>query len=795
MKRERVKSRRGFKGFGVFVLGWFIGFISTLGILFGVGFWAYTSISVKRVEKWTKSNITDNEGVESLTLKKVVGIIQSVSKSSNGYSLNNIEEDFGVNLLGDSLYGVSTSTIKNSPIKDLKTAIDDTIDTITFNNVIDFLELDEEGMGLLNTILQSKVTYYVYNGKMYTDENHQIEVDFKYTIDGDYAKFANGTHTISSDMLSPRLSDLPLTTAINSLESSTKGLKIYEILDYERTGTDGNYTYTNNGQSISGTMKAFAEFTLDDLSKESTINDICIYEIMGYTREGEEGNYTYFDGDNKVTGIMDGIAGLTIGEISNSNKMDNMCLYEIMGYTREETAVEGEYIYKDNGKEVTGAMKSLAGKKIKELTGQSAIDELYVYEIMGYTREGEEGSYTYLEGKKQVSGIMATLAGKTIGQLDDSGVFDDVTVADAMGYYKNPDDGKYYKKYDTETGVYSEPVTGIYVHIADAEVSKLSERIKALQVGQVLDIEKDSAPGVIKALYTTPIDELGKTETINNIYIYQVMDYTPIGNGRYTYKEGNDTKQVTGAMKVLAGKTIGQLSNPNTIGDLKVYEVLGYYKNTSDNKYYKTFDGTNYSDEVTGPIKALIDKSISELNDETYGINSIKLGDLLDVSDSDKGVLNALKDTKLGELKGAIKDLQICQVMGYYKNPDDGKYYKKYDTETKVYSEPITGIMSALAETNVNEVGGKIETLRAGEIFSKDEVAILKLFSDEELNDTNPETAVTIMNLPNKVFDKINNATIETLVSNGIITGVAQGDYYNSIKHLKLSQILSGPIS
>ena len=61
MKKERVRSKHGFKGFGVFLLGWFIGLISAIGILVGLGFWAYSSLSIRKIEKWTRNEITDNE--------------------------------------------------------------------------------------------------------------------------------------------------------------------------------------------------------------------------------------------------------------------------------------------------------------------------------------------------------------------------------------------------------------------------------------------------------------------------------------------------------------------------------------------------------------------------------------------------------------------------------------------------------------------------------------------------------------------------------------------------------------
>lgn len=770
MKKERIRSKHGFKGFGVFILGWFIGLISTLGILFGVGYWAYTSISVKRIEKWTKSDITDNQGLESLTLKKAVGIISSISSSNNAYTIAKMEEDFNIKLLDDSIYGIKLDTLKNSAINNLSNAIDTTINNITFNNVLNFMDINSDDLGLLDAVLNTQYTYYIYNGKLYTNSEHSIEVGFNgYKINNDIVEFGNSTHTIASNTIKPRFRDLPLNYAVSVMEDATKNLQIYQILGFERTGEEGNYKYTDNKQPVSGLMSNIAGYTIDQLSDNEKFTSIKIYEVMGYKDLGN-GEYIYIDDNNqeiKVTGAIKAIAGMTISDISKPDTINGLEIYKLLGYYKNGDKYYEKYENSAYSDEVTGVIRVIADKTIKDLSNPDLINNLQVWEVMGYEQRGEENNYTYWEGNEQVQGIMATLAEKKIGALDDAGAFNNVTVADAMGYYLNTEDGKYYATYDEANG-YSNPVTGIYAHIADAKIGALSARINTLTVGQVLDKDIDETSGVIKALYGFTIEQLSNKETIDGIYIWQVMDYTKIAEGVYTYNDNGTIKTVKGAMSVLADKTIGNLSNPDTIGDLKVYQVLGYYENNG--KYYSTYDATTgtYSNEVTGAIKAIAGKKVSELNSETTGINSITLGEILDIDETTTGVINALQGFKLGELEGKINELKIYQVLGYYEN--DGKYYITYNEETQTYSDQVTGIMGAIAGSTVNGIGGTIDTLKAVDVFGSD-LPILKLFSEEELNGTGGHSALTVMQLPQAVVNKINHedTTIGVLIDAEIL--------------------------
>lgn len=429
MGDNRENRRRSRGGFGKFILGWFTGFICTLLILAGVGYWAYTSVSIKKIEKWTKTDIINNEGVENKTIKDWIAIANNVLKEdTNAYTIAQFEEDFGVKLFSDTMYGIDLTPIKTSPITKIKDGLNEAIDNATFNNILSFMEVSQDKLGLLNTILDSEITYYVNNGKLYVDNSYSTEVEFSYEIDKSNIKLGNTWHTIKTEggykVIKPMLRHIPLQTAMSSIEGATKDLKIYEVL--------------------------------------------------GYTREGEEGSYVYKDGGVEVTGIMATLAGYSVGELSNSETFNN----------------------------------------------------LYVYEV--------------------------------------------------MGYYYNNEDGKYYQNYDSSTSTYSNEVTGVLKILVPSTLGELNTTINNLTLGQALDVSKGEAEGVVKALYDTKITELN-TATNN----------------------------------------------------LKVYEVMGYYYNGEDGNYYENFDGTSYTNQVSGLMNAIAGSKINEL-DTT--INTIKAKDVFDSS-------------------------------------------------------------------------------------------------------------------------------------------------------------------
>ena len=306
----------------------------------------------------------------------------------------------------------------------------------------------------------------------------------------------------------------------------------------------------------------------------------------------------------------------------------------------------------------------MADKVIGDLSNEKTFNDLYIYQVMGYTQveiAGNPITYKYTDKNGDVTGIMATLAGKTIGQLDDVGAFNNVVVADALGYYKHTN-GKYYTTSTFEEGT---EVTGVIAHLAGSKISTLSADIKMLSIGKILDIEKGDSNNstIIEALYDSTIEtlnedikslKLGKILGVekgaggNSAVIDALYDSTistlneDINNLTLGSALGVEQATATGVVKVLYNTKITGLNS--AMKELKIYQALGYYYNETEQKYYEIFDGTTYSKEVelTGIIKAIANTKVDELSTT---INTLKAADVFDKNTTT--VLKLFNDTEL----------------------------------------------------------------------------------------------------------------------------------------------------
>lgn len=533
MKKERER-RGGTRGFGKFVLGWFVGFICTILLLAGVGYWAYTHVSIKKIEKWTKSDITSNETIESKTVKDWVAILTAVGKTdTSAYTIAKFEEDFNVKLFNSNkIYGFDLTKIRNSPLTQLKTAVDETIEDTTFTNVLDFLGMNRDELGLMNTVLNSEKDYYVSGGKLYKDEACSQAVDFNYTINGDNISLAGGTYSITEKsgkrVVTLCLSNLPIDSALSNMEDATKDLAIYEVLGYTREGAAPNYTYKDGGVEVTGIMASLAKYSVGDLSNSETFEGLYLYEVLGYTREGTEGAYLYKDNGVEVTGVLKSLAGKTVADLSNDTTFTNMTIAEVMDYHKE-----GEEYYDKNDVKVTGVLKVLASKTINDLSSNDTFTNIKIYEVLDYTREGTEGNYTYKNGDADVTGIMKVLADSSLGNVETK--IKTIELWQMLDYTRTGTDGSYVYMNGTEE------VTGIIKVLAEETIDSLQTKIDSLEVWEVMGYTREgTAPnytykdgstdvtGIMKAIASTKINNLGsKMENLKAVDVLDPAD-TPV---------------------------------------------------------------------------------------------------------------------------------------------------------------------------------------------------------------------------------------------------------------------------
>ncbi|MCM1043659.1 MAG: hypothetical protein NC350_05625 [Corallococcus sp.] len=177
----------------------------------------------------------------------------------------------------------------------------------------------------------------------------------------------------------------------------------------------------------------------------------------------------------------------------------------------------------------------------------------------------------------------------------------------------------------------------------------------------------------------------------------------------------------SGILKALSHTKISELSDK--INTLQLGELLGY---TYDEETSQWFDGT---EPLSGLTLKLADKTITDLQDINGLLNDVTLGDVISDT-SASGVLNALKDTKIGELADAVNNLQIGEILGYELR--GGKWFNG--------SEQITGATAKIADQTINDLqtngfNGVINELTLRDVMGDtvDGNSILKSLADTDI--------------------------------------------------------------
>ena len=143
---------------------------------------------------------------------------------------------------------------------------------------------------------------------------------------------------------------------------------------------------------------------------------------------------------------------------------------------------------------------------------------------------------------------------------------------------------------------------------------------------------------------------------------------------------------------VLQSLKDAQISNlNNALNNLTIGSALGYKLNTADGKWYK--DGA----AATGIMGAFVDVTIGNLNETTLKekFQTLKLKDVITI-DANNKILSALQDTNLNEMSTKINNMELGVVMGYTKKTDGW-----YNGENKV----TDGLANKLAGKAIGELG------------------------------------------------------------------------------------------
>ena len=517
----------------------------------------------------------------------------------------------------------------------------------------------------------------------------------------------------------------------NPVDEDNDGVIDYWTKTTEKRDASGN-TVDENGDGIpdtedvplTGMDKGVASLDIGRLMNDSdyeltsAFNDVYFGELLGYYTFFEETYKTVIGDDDEPTLEFDGYIWYSAGADGKKETADDSAI----------GALEKKISNYKVGEILSGEV---------ELTAESIIDGLTIADILGYhaeeksisTKDGTVSATVsvWYDGDERLTGVIAAIADKKINEI--SSAVDDIYIYDVLGYV-SVGEGWYAIEADntTASGLVLVEQSGLLLHLVDLSVTDLSDPdkvdgiIKGLEVGEVLGYEKRVA-----------LDEFG-----NVIYVTDENGESVLKYEWYTLDDKNNSDPsddewvlASGVMKIFADKKVTELNN-DLINDISVKDVLNYKEATasgidSNGEAYSVGDLLNGDgNKVTGLMLALADTNISNLADAAY---DIKLGQIMGLYNDNnvwyedsafgtpaKGIIVYFADLTMNDMsddsivEDTIKNILVADALGY-----------TYDSENDVWldtsSQPVTGVMALIIDKRVSEINNVVKEMTIADIL------------------------------------------------------------------------------
>ncbi len=596
---------------GAFWGGTFIGFLLTLALLAGIGCFIYFKASVKMINKTFKTDIS--LGSDELNKKTISQLVSDV----NGIVKN--KETYSINDLqndfglkvNDTLFGIDITDLKSVGLSGLADAVEKKFGAISANELKNVSGMNLEAE--MGHILKQTSTYY-YNPldrNLYENYARTKKVAFEYEL-------------IEINDVVVKIKTKGHETALN-----VDGSVNIQLWYLPLTSAIGDFT-ANLGTNM----------TLGTLHEDFGINLPKFLDIS-----------------------KDSVKNATINELEEL--INDMYLAEFLGYSVEDGVVKDK-----NSAVVTGLMEDLALKKVADLKNGG------IESIVGNMTAEDLKSIENLN----LQGNMGAILDKT------------------NTYYLRNSNNKLYKEYDGtsysnladfEYTVDDEDpdnkkvvINGNSFDVVDGKITPtLWELPLATGIGDFIakmgdnltltdledfGVELTGLLGKLPA--NTTINEI--EDAVNDLYVADFLGYTV--NGTTVM---NGSKEVTGFMKTIALKTIGELDNgglENTINAMPVAEILGLTI-VSDGDVDKVYDG---STEVTGVLAKVAKLRVDGLKE---GIKTLKLTDVFSAEDFNSGVLSLISNPETVDIDNIPEAIQTAVQTKTVRNLIDAGVILKDD--------------------------------------------------------------------------------------------------------------------
>ena len=738
------------------VLAFFLGFLSCIGAIVGVGYYAYSRVSLDKLEQWGVVSVNEDEYIDedaevdltAMTIKAFVSEIKRLRDLGEPVTLNLIQEQWGLKL-PDEIKKVIPDGIWDVPVKEVFTAggLTKILENTDVAYLFQFLEVSDslreslEGKSLNDLKDYESLLSNVKLGSLMGYTAVKDNPDDPNEITGWYKNEPGDLDKASEAIAKVSLSDV--TGGNFNIDTVMAGIYVGDLLKYRKGAVIPNSDPLDETVRYEWNKKdsATGEYTVATTAIERKLSNYLVSDLIN-------GRVTSSD---LTEGPLHELLNLHAVVVELYEEGGDPLLYTTGDHAGEQATAT--IWYDEHDAKASDTVASLAYCTIDGISTQ--VNGVQVGGVTGLTRFEDawykltlknfgEGDDRYILTPS--TGVLPSLAALTIGDLSNNNTVTEqiktVKVGDAMGY--SFFEGVWYTNNTHDT-----PVSpGVMLAIADFTIGGLNDGIGTVKIGDVMGYTffesewyTDTAhtqpiAGIMKPFAGMTINEMKVSENVTNavktLTVADAMGYTKVDDVWYsTYSDDDDPSndvKVTGMMKALAPKTVGSL---NTIGtDTPVGELLGYEKH--DGIWYEAgqYDPMDLAHgEVTGVIGAICDSYVDNLSND---IKNMELGKTLSLykyentedptdpkngkwykdrayTQEATGVMVTFADLRIDDLSNEAlvteksRNVVIGYAMGY--SYDGGVWYTDNTLAT-----PVTGLMKTLAPKKVGELNDITDT-------------------------------------------------------------------------------------
>ena len=506
-----------------FVIGMIVGMILIVVAVLGAIFAAASLVSIGQIENTLGTDIFDDES--SVNDKSVLEFVQALVgdlQKLDGLTINRLKTDYGLKIPSE-LSGIDISVLFDYPLTQVGDHLGDIVNNMTMRDVGEFLGMDFENdydLPVLKDNLDNNVNVALDNILNSIDSEtatlYTIERDFGISLD------ESGENKLFSTLYY---------TPLNTFGS---------VIDYLPVGTvtdaDSDIFLVQGENRLFTLVDIYEEVPADELSSPEVAAGAETYiagadenglveRELRFVKKGEDGAETYVVDNSPYASSFDAASNETV-------------------YYRHIVAREYDGAAGDATLAVTAYLNSFvsdgAGGYTLAIDGLFALDSVFVDESGTTTLQDavKDGSVRVENGvvdlTSQALFIASSEADGQFVPAPSYGLPDGATADESS---------RLDEAYDGWTLVHrgtSDAALQVIAGVSVSELNNVTDKVTVLTLGEVLDIDENSAK-ILQSLENTQINKL--SEAIDTLTLDQATDivcysYTPSKDGAYVFVSG-----------------------------------------------------------------------------------------------------------------------------------------------------------------------------------------------------------------------------------------------------------------